>query len=153
MTRLTKLLLLVAALAVPSMPARASMAEGNAGVILNFLETADGTWLFVRVEARYRIPMEGDVTVTCNGQVVKIEPVAVRDMTLVTAYLGPNGKDYSACAKFNGLSLLGGDNFVAAHAAACSLRSPFTPITVARPGRRAPQPAAKTAPLPLPLRD
>lgn len=107
----------------------AAVIDGNTRVQVSFLETSDGTWAFIRLTSRYGITISGDVTVSKNGELLKMEPVTTSDQALVTAYLGPNGKSYTVCADYEGIMALGGDNYRPFAVKSCGIRSPLRPIT------------------------
>jgi hypothetical protein len=128
MTRLTTFLLGLSLLLSCATGAAAIVPGSNVGVRIDFLETADGTWAFVRVQSHYHFQVMGDVTILKNGEFLKVDPVATMDDALVTAFLGPNGRDYAVCATFEGETFLGGDNYRATEARACKFRSAAMPL-------------------------
>lgn len=117
------------------------VADGNARLQLNFLETSDGTFAFVRVQARYHLLLLGELRIMKNGEVVKVDPVTTSDQVLITTFLGPNGKDYAVCAYFDGDTYLGGDNYLPVYTKTCGFRGPSAPVTPGlRLGSRTPPP-------------
>lgn len=130
---LTRILLALSLLAIGSTANASVVVDGNAGLQLSFLETSDGTWAFVRVQARYHLPLAGSLTIRRNGEILKVDPIETVDQMLVTAFLGPNGKEYAVCAQLDAETFLGGDNYRPANVKACGFR------TSAPPGVRAPQ--------------
>ena len=125
--------LALALLAAGTTASADALADGNARLELNFLETSQGTFGFVRIEARYHLPLLGSVRIMSNGQVLKVGPIATSDQQLVTTFLGPNGKEYTFCAAFEGETYLGGDNSLPASTKACVFRSPRAPVTPVTP--------------------
>ena len=140
---LTRILLALSLLAIGSTASATVVADGNAGLQLSFLETSDGTWAFVRVQAHYHLPLAGSLTIRRNGEILKVDPIETVDQTLVTAYLGPNGKDYAVCAQLNAQTYLGGDNYRPANVKTCVFRSSAPPgVRGPQLGSRLPRPAA-----------
>ena len=102
--------------------ASAGPLDGSASVVVNIVEREgyqQGIHALVFVRSRYLIPMEGDVTLTVNGVLRKVEPVATDSQTVLDIYLGPMARPITACATFGGQFWLGGDNYHSTQASGC----------------------------------
>ena len=113
---------LVTLTSVSAPPAAAGPLDGSASVVVNIVEREgyqQGVHALVFLRSRFLVPMEGDVTLTVNGVVRKVEPVATDSQTVLDIYLGPMARPITACATFGGQFWLGGDNYLPTQANGC----------------------------------
>ena len=119
-------------------PAAASPLDGSAQVVVNIVEREgyqQGVHALVFVRSRFLVPMQGDIALTVNGVLRKVEPVMTDSQTVIDIFLGPMDRPITACATFGGQFWLGGDNYVPTQANGCDHVALAPP-----PGFRAPSP-------------
>ena len=117
------------ALAAPAAHATLVQQSAKVTVTLGDREGANaGVYAFIAVESRYGLAMEGEMTLTVNGIVRKVDPVATSDHVMLSVNLGDMPGVIDACATFGGDVWLGGDNYQSTQAADCEHRGAPTRI-------------------------
>jgi hypothetical protein len=132
---------LAAAALVVSRPVRADLVDGNVRVRVEFLDTETSVYGRVAVTAVYHFPIQGDLTLSLDGNTIKLDPIDTSNTQYSLAYLGPLGGSYSICGSFEGESWLGGDNYRSGFARDCKVRLEPAPASI-RPPARTPFPSA-----------
>ena len=105
-----------------ALPAAASRLDESATVEVKIVEREGiqpGIHALVFLRSRMLIPMEGDITLTVNGVLRKVEPVATDSQIMVDIPLGAMDRPITACATFGGQFWLGGDNYHSVQATDC----------------------------------
>lgn len=122
-------------------PAAAATVDGSASVQVELVEREgyqQGVHALVFLQSRYGVPMEGDITLTVNGVLRKVEPVATDSRMILDIPLGPMNLPITACATFGGTFWLGGDNYRSVQAAGCDHVALVSPPGFRSPARPEP---------------
>ena len=102
--------------------AAAAPIDGSAVVEVRLVEREgfqQGIHALVFLESRFGVPVEGEITLTVNGMLRKVAPLATESRTVLDVPLGPMSAPITACATFGGSFWFGGDNYRSTQAADC----------------------------------